>query len=131
MDNLESVRRTRTAERGWVSRAAKEIDNVCSQDGVTVIEMEVVLSNFDARLQKLDDIQAAIEQLVDIKDIEQEVMSAADYRESIKAGRQPCWRWTLLEILGLRLMLHCLPTLSRMGYPEMILILMGRTYNLL
>ena len=80
---MNKAKKTRMAERGWLSRAASEVDSALSKVGVTSVEIEMALSNFDQRLAKLDAVQSTIESLTELAEIDQEVTSAADYREKV------------------------------------------------
>ena len=85
MASLEEAKKKRAAERGWLKRAAKELDDLCAQpkDQVAIVELELALTNFESRLTKLDSAQESIEFLLELDKIETEVSEAADYREQI------------------------------------------------
>ncbi|KAJ8042348.1 hypothetical protein HOLleu_13378 [Holothuria leucospilota] len=85
MAALEEAKKKRAAERGWLKRAAKELDDLCAQptDQVATVELEFALANFESRLVKLDSAQESIELLLELDKIETEVTEAADYREHI------------------------------------------------
>ena len=84
---LEKAKKVRTAERGWLTRCARDLDKLCAQEVVTVVEIETSLAQFDLRLNKLDDIQSSIETLLESADIEADVFAAADYRENVFKSR--------------------------------------------
>ncbi|KAJ8018051.1 hypothetical protein HOLleu_44175 [Holothuria leucospilota] len=88
---MEKAKKTRMAEKGWLSRAAKELDSTISKVGVTSVEIEISLSNFNQRLAKVDEVQSTIESLTDLAEIDKEVASAADYREQVTEIRKTAY----------------------------------------
>ena len=86
MTALEEAKKKRAAERGWLKRAAKELDDLSAQPKdkvVSIVELELAIENFNSRLNKLDSAQDSLEILLELDSTEAEVTEAADYREQI------------------------------------------------
>ncbi|KAJ8021190.1 hypothetical protein HOLleu_38316 [Holothuria leucospilota] len=88
---MEKAKKTRMVEKGWLSRAAKELDSTVSKVGVTSVEIEMALSNFNQRLAKVDEVQSTIESLTDLAEIDKEAASAADYLEQVTEIRKTAY----------------------------------------
>ena len=72
--------RTRIAARGWVSRVSSKLEKLCQDPSVNLIEQSDAISEFDIRINRLDDTQTAVELEIDMGDIERDINNAAAFR---------------------------------------------------
>ena len=79
--------RTRIAARGWVSRVSSKLDNLCQDPNVNLIELSDAISEFDIRINRLDDTQTAVELEIDMGDIERDINNAAAFRDRVRVPR--------------------------------------------
>ena len=79
--------RTRIAARGWVSRVSSKLDNLCQDQHVNLIELSDAISEFDIRINRLDDTQTAVELEIDMGDIESDINNAAAFRDRVRVPR--------------------------------------------
>ena len=79
--------RTRIAARGWVSRVSSKLENLCQDPNVNLIELSYAISEFDIRINRLDDTQTAVELEIDMGDIERDINNAAAFRDRVRVPR--------------------------------------------
>ena len=89
MGDIATAKRTRSAAAGWLTRAAKACEELHSQDlkSVSGVDYESTLDNFNRRLDKWDEAEFQVEELLAETDLEGAISSAADYRETMEKAR--------------------------------------------
>jgi len=89
MAQLDAALRTRAGKRSWLTRAADTCNNL-TQTNVAECTKEIydaAISNFDRRLAAWDEAEEEVEALVPLDQIEEEIASAADFRDSVEAAK--------------------------------------------
>ena len=83
---MEQAVRARTAAKGWLTRATTEIENILRSKaaGESVSESQLVdaLEQFSKRLNVFDEAQGAVELLIDINELDDDIQKAAEFRDS-------------------------------------------------
>ena len=93
---LAAAKKGRKAAAGWLTRAAKQCEEMTSGDMKTVhvTEYEMVLANFEKRLNIWDKREERVQTLIVENEKENEIVSTADYREGIiRARTELCKAW--------------------------------------
>ncbi len=89
MADLEAKKKKRQGVQAWLKRAIKSCEILMGKELKQVPQKEftAVLENLEKRLRAWEEAQTEVEQAVDAKDIEEEVDSAADFYETVAAGK--------------------------------------------
>lgn len=82
------LRKSRTAARGWVSRASKALQETLTNPKVTRLELQDAVDDFDKRLATLDEVQSLLElELNDEQELENEIEYAYNFRKEVRVSR--------------------------------------------
>ena len=86
---MSQAEKSRTAARGWVTRASKSLETLCSKpvESIDRILLTDGIDEFDKRLENLDAAQNAVELELELTAIDQEIENAADFREKARIPR--------------------------------------------
>ena len=84
---LLKLTKSRTAARGWVTRASHAMTNILATDPVDQVELTDAVDEYDKRLKNLDSVQEDIEILLDQKDLEENISEAGDFRDQSRKAR--------------------------------------------
>ncbi len=87
--------RTQIAARGWVTRSSKTLHQLCGNEDIDYHLLSDAVPVFDNRLAVLDDAQTALEAVLPLEDLENDIEAADDFRE--KARFPPLHATRLLE----------------------------------
>ena len=82
--------KTRTAARGWATRASNELKLFIDTTGGGAVDFYVLndlIDQFDQRLNSLDNAQSAVELELDESALEKDIKSAADFRNKVRVPR--------------------------------------------
>ena len=97
--NFTSAKRNRAGAASWLTRSTNVCGELEKKDlrNVSNVEYENAVGNFEKRLLAWDDAENVVESLLEEADIEQEINSAADYRERcerVKLSLMATWAKT-------------------------------------
>ena len=87
MTLLEDHIRKRTAQKGHLTRIAKELNRLCDTKPVDEDVLDDILIEFDNRLTNIEEIQSDIELLVEENELDQCIQEFRDYEDKIKIVR--------------------------------------------
>lgn len=60
MADITVVKRSRTASKGWIKRAARALESVLSTHPADKFDLEAAMADFDSRLAALDEVQSSL-----------------------------------------------------------------------
>ena len=86
VDMLAAVK-ARTAARGWVTRASRNLNGLCRNEDVDRDELTEAVAEFDKRLAALDEAQTQVEMELPLEAIEQDVEAVGEFRSNVRAHR--------------------------------------------
>ena len=82
---IDQLRRARTGLRGWITRDFDAIRNIIGSDWLDVTRMEEKLDSITTRLQKAEDLQMEIENLMnDDTDVRAEVDAQGPWFDMVR-----------------------------------------------
>ena len=86
---LVSARKSRIGSATWLTRAARNCEELQQKDLATVpiAEYELCITNFDKRLSAWDEYEQQVEFLVEESEMEAEIEAAAVFREKSEKSR--------------------------------------------
>ncbi len=77
----ETLGKKRTAARGWVTREAKDLQDLANQSTINIVELGTALESYSKRLDALDEIQAEYEVELDPAELDKDLDEAALFRK--------------------------------------------------
>ena len=84
---LAEAQRRRAFARGWLTQTSKNLSSLCELETVDMVSLSDAISEFDKRLERLDEVQGEVELLCDENEIDNEIETAADFRENARIPR--------------------------------------------
>ena len=86
-EKLKTVLKLRSAARSWVTRCSKKLDKLASGSSVNIVELTDAVEEFDKRMGNLDEAQASVEMELDESDLDEDIVSAAEFRDKARVSR--------------------------------------------
>ena len=87
MSSTKDPKSVRTAACGWATRASRDLETLVSNPSVDLDQLNDAISQFDKRLESLDNAQEVYELTLDEDDMETDIELAADFRSKVRAPR--------------------------------------------
>ena len=82
------LRKSRSAARGWVTRASKALMEVLNNPELTKVELQDAMDDFDKRLATLDEVQSSLElEIGDVQELENDIEYADLFRREVRVSR--------------------------------------------
>lgn len=87
MENLPTLKKKRSAAKGWVTRARKALATVLAEEPRNRTKLLDAIAEFDKHLGGFDEAQAEVELVLDEADLDADVEESADFREHARVVR--------------------------------------------
>lgn len=92
---LEQLKRTRSAARGWLTRTIRALEAVMAAEIVDRVDLEDAVHEFDIRFGAVDEAQTAVEYKLPDADLEADLDEAAQSRGEARVVRRKATRLLL------------------------------------
>ena len=86
-EKLKVLMKSRSAARGWMTRASRRLESILNTDPVDIVELQDAVEEFDKRLANLDEVQTDVELQIPEEQLDDDVERASDFREEIRRNR--------------------------------------------
>ena len=89
LSNMSDAWRKRVAARCWVTLEGRRLSLLFGADhvGLTVIELNYCIEQFDTRLNAVDEAQSAVERELDVALLEANIIEATKFRNRVHKAR--------------------------------------------
>ena len=84
---LGRLKRSRTAARGWLSRAAAKLQEAVESKEVDICLVKNLMTDFDKRLASWDDAQKQVELEIEEESLDMDQQEASEFRDQMMATR--------------------------------------------
>jgi len=83
--NTDCAEKSRAAKKGWLTRAAKHLENVTKNEDI--VTLKDAIAEFDKRLEEFDKAQATVESMLDDSELESDLDEIDKIRKGVRIAR--------------------------------------------